>query len=388
MRYTLIILALAFSGKLYSQYSSYYLIDQNVRANINLNQNVDVSGHVSKTVTTIDYGALAQANAMQEANRLSAQKLAIERQQYASEVARQNAILHANQAMEIAADPFKADTYGTARSFKLSASDPGFESLIYSGFISYYEYYTSPHTSLFQNVGAGRFENLSLDGITTEIIITPSSYNNIGWPQLRHEEVIDYVKRIRLLMDEWNTSQKPNKKMYPNKEQLNYELLQWNEMCDSIDNFGFVLDSRDRNVANDERVGTKILGADGDSVFVHKTDSEKRTVYGHPGFRHTLIWEDDYNICITDNYISYHNGITSTVKVRYKADKSSNITFEDLEGRRFYLIRFVDRHVAGRRISSPVYAKPPQGPKRRNYKDFESWRKAQDRYEKTRNRIR
>ena len=87
MRYTLIILALAFSGKLYSQYSSYYLIDQNVRANINLNQNVDVSGHVSKTVTTIDYGALAQANAMQEANRLSAQKLAIERQQYASEVA-------------------------------------------------------------------------------------------------------------------------------------------------------------------------------------------------------------------------------------------------------------------------------------------------------------
>ena len=43
------------------------------------------------------------------------------------------------------------------------------------------------------------------------------------------------------------------------------------------------------------------------------------------GFRSTLIWEDDYEICITDNYESSYNGITSTAKVRYKADKSSNM---------------------------------------------------------------
>ena len=155
-------------------------------------------------------------------------------------------------------------------------------------------------------------------------------------------------------------------------------------MCDSLDNFGAILDPKDWNASYDTSINTKVPGVDGDSIFVHKTSSQKRTVYGHPGFRHTLIWEDDYNICITDNYISLYDGTISTVKVRYKADKSSNLTFEDLEGRRFYLIRFVDRHIAGRFISSPEYAKPPQGPKRRNYKDFESWRKAQDRYNNAR----
>jgi len=388
MRYTLILLALAFSGKSYSQYSGYYMIDknvntnvnQNINANVNLNQNVDVSGHVSKTITTIDYGALAQANAMKEANRLSAQKLAIDRQQYADEVARENAILFANQALEIAADPFKADLYGTTKSFTVSASEPGWEGLMNAGFVSYIEYYTLPHGSLFQNVGVGRFENISIDGITTEILLSNSEYNNKGWPQLRHEEAIVYYKRIRLLMDEWKSSQKPKKKEYPSKEQYEYELLRWNEMCDSLDNLGFVIDPRDGNILDDERVGTKILGADGDSIFLHKTESQKRTVYGHPGFRHTDIWEDDYNICITDNYISYHQGITSRVKVRYKADKSSNITFEDLEGRRFYLLRFVDRHVAGRRISSPEYASPPTPPNRKDFIDFQAWEKAIARY--------
>jgi len=372
MRYTLIILALAFSGKLYSQYSSYYL-----------NQNVVVSGHVSKTITTIDYGALAQANAMREANRLSAQRLAIERQQYASEVARQNAILHANQAIEIAADPFKADTYGSRSSFKVSSSDPGWEGIVRQGLVGYTESWTIPHTSLFQNVGEGRFENVSTEGIITEIFITPPSYNYRGLPLLSAKEYRLYIKRIRKLATEYKSSQKPNKKLYPNKEQLKDELFQWNQMCDSLDNFGPIIDPKDFNARVDTSIGTKIFFF-GDSIFVHKTESQKRFVYGHPGFRHTLIWEDDYNICITDNYISYHDGITSTVKVNYKADKSSNITFEDLEGRRFYLIRFVDRHIAGRFISSPEYASPPTPPKRKKFKNFESWRKAQDRYNNAR----
>ncbi len=66
----------------YSQYSDYYKLD----ANVNVNQNVDVSGsvEVNKTVKTIDYGALAQANAMREKNKLSRMKFQNEKEKEAS----------------------------------------------------------------------------------------------------------------------------------------------------------------------------------------------------------------------------------------------------------------------------------------------------------------
>lgn len=384
MQKTFTFLFILFSLNAFSQYSDYYIVDQNVNANVNINknvnvnQNVDVSGHVRKTVTTIDYGALAQANAMSEANRLAAQKIAIEQQQYSNQLAREKAILYSNQALEIAADPFKADTYGTRSSFSVSYSDPGFENIVNLGFMSFVESYTVPHTSLFQNVGAGRFTNSSENGITTEIITELSRYNNKGWPLLTNEAWLKYSNRIFELNREYQFSEKPIKKNYPNKEQFEFEVQRWNQMCDSLDNWGYFKNPKE--FSEGIIVGTKLLQGDGDSIYVHKIEVVKRTVYGNPGFRHTLVWEDDYNICITDNYHSYYRGIESHVKVRYKADKSSNIGFEDLEGRRFYLIRLVDRHVAGRSISSPVYATPRAYPKRKNYKDFESWSKAMSRF--------
>ena len=77
MRMFIILLLIPFLS--FCQYSGYYTIDQNVdlNANVNVNKNVNVSGYVNKTITSIDYGALASANAQKEANRINQEKLKI-----------------------------------------------------------------------------------------------------------------------------------------------------------------------------------------------------------------------------------------------------------------------------------------------------------------------
>jgi len=81
----------------------------------------------------------------------------------------------------------------------------------------------------------------------------------------------------------------------------------------------------------------------------HKKDIKRANVGGNNGFRGTLIWEDKYEKCITDNYASYvnRNGETYifSAKVRYKGDVDE-VTFEQLEGRRYYFRRLVDRMIS------------------------------------------
>ena len=101
----LILLCLPMIG--FGQWSNYY----NVNANIN--KNVNVSGTVRNTITTIDYGALAIANAQRETNRLTNKKIALEQTKYRDEKARNEAILNTERAIEIATDPIKAWNYGT-----------------------------------------------------------------------------------------------------------------------------------------------------------------------------------------------------------------------------------------------------------------------------------
>ena len=93
-----------------SQYSNYYNVDvnSNINANINQNVDVDVSGNVNvnKTITSIDYGALAQANAQYERNRL-------DRLKYENEEQRR-------MALEIAEDPSKAFDYSELGSYRFT----------------------------------------------------------------------------------------------------------------------------------------------------------------------------------------------------------------------------------------------------------------------------
>ena len=358
-------------------YSGYY------RANVDVdvNQKVDVSGNVNvnKTITSIDYGALANANAQRERNRIEQQRLEIEQAKYRNELEKQNALLYSKQAMEIAADPIKAHDYGQYYSLYKSWSPNGNKSLRYFGFLSYTEYVTVPHNSLFITNGNRRFENVSPDGITTEIIMNEPQYNYLQYPVVSLKEFNKMNERRKVLFDIYKNSKRPIRRDFKNNpEEYRKALSRHKTLCDSVDFITGAIPNFKEAVKMPELIEKKkFLGPDGDSVYLHKKEYVKRNVCGFDGYRGTMIWEDDFEKCITDNYTAYFNGITLTIKVRYKADKGSNITFEDLEGRRYYLLEFVEKHIRTRGISNPVFSQLDKTrPLRRDFKSPEDYDKA------------
>lgn len=155
--------------KLTAQYSNYYTVDLNADINANINKNINVSGNINKTITTIDYGALASANAQNERNRISSM-------QFQNELLKQ-------QAIDIANDPFNAFKYSEVLVEKIDKSvantlkiEKGEARVMYL------------HPTLFTQVqgteGWLTFQNRSSDGITTEIIISAPMgkefYSQIG----------------------------------------------------------------------------------------------------------------------------------------------------------------------------------------------------------------
>jgi hypothetical protein len=246
----------------------------NQKVNANINQNLNVSGTIfeNKTITSIDYGALSLANAQREAIRLENAKYADEQQKHIS--------------LEVASNPVKAYDYGYANNFSLK----GKEAKSF-GFKHFSVSYVIPNNTLFVPAGAGRFENVSIDGITTEIIINGPAYNT-------NKTVMDIEKFAKM---------------------------------------------------DSTKVGQLNKGADGNEIFVHKKDLNRATVFGIKGFKSTLIWEDEYQNTITDNYNAYNpsegNGIFYSVKVRTYGNKSE-VNFEKLEGRRFYLRQLIEKVIS------------------------------------------
>ena len=238
------------------QYSNYY----------NVNNNVKVSGTVNHKVTTIDYGALANAEAIKEQNRLS-------NLQYANEKEKQ-------EVLSIAQDPSKAYDYGIDNNWKVSSTQKkewGWKKPLK------FMYHKIPHKSLFINPGGGwSYENISKDGITSQIIIYP---------------------------------------IYDIKPNTNTDFEEIFKYPDLIE-------------------GSKYLqqGAK-DSSYLQKKDIDRAKIGGVDGFYGTIIWEDKYEKGITENYatigsINGENYIISA-KVRYKGD-TDEVSFEQLEGRRYY----------------------------------------------------
>lgn len=270
MKKLALLLLLGANASAYAQYQySKYYIDQNINQNVNLNgqvnQNVNITTNENKTIRTIDYGALAMANAAAEKNRL-------ERMQYAD--AKLEKI-----SLEIAADPAKAFEYGSDQVFKMKGDQAAMSKLS-----SCDVQYKAPHELLFHNSGNGRFENMSGDGISTEIIMYSPNYNFYG-------DTVDIEKIAKL----------------------------------------------EGVVVGEVFPGTK--------NFIHKKDIARATVYGLRGFKSSLIWEDEYEYVITDNYVAFDpaikNGVAYCITVRTHANKT-DASFEQLEGRRYYFRRLVD----------------------------------------------
>jgi len=270
---TLIAVIVAVCTTAQAQYSTYYNVDVNKKVNVNQNVNVSGSVYEHKTITTIDYGALQLANAQQEANRLEKIKYADEQQRRIS--------------LEVASNPVKAYDYGYQKKFDRSGKDAK-----PSGFKNYTMSYRIPHNSLFVQAGAGRFENVSIEGITTEIIFYSPRYN-------KEKVEIDVEK---------------------NSKMDNVIVGQLNP-----------------------------VGMNGEDVFIHKKDINRATVFGVKGFKSTMIWEDEYQYTITDNFSSYDtskkNGVFYFVKVRTYGSKNE-VTFEELEGRRYYLRQLIEKIIS------------------------------------------
>lgn len=268
------------------QYSTYYL-NANVNSNVNANINHNVSGVVyeNKTITTIDYGSLALANAQKEKNKIEASKINDEKERQI--------------AFEIAENPIKSYDYGYPNTFNVEKKDAK-----NFGFKSFSMSYVIPNKLLFTQAGAGRFENVSADGIVTEIIINAPFYN-------KEKKEIDLEK-------DWGLDS-----LQVGKE---------TEMLDS----------------NNKK----------SMIFVHKKDFNRATVYGIKGYKSTLIWEDKFENGITDNYVSYNdskgNGYMNFVKVRTYADKD-NVSFEQLEGRRYYFTRLIEKIISTAVIYNEKY---------------------------------
>lgn len=279
----LLLLSFGLKAQSYSTFYGNYDVNVNSNSNVNINKKVDVSGdvNVNKTVTSIDYGALAQANALQEQNRLAAMQFANEQQRIA--------------LTQIAQDPSKAFDFGTDNKWlvpKNTRLEAGWSKKVK------YFYHKVPHNSLFIRSGSTgyTYENLSSEGVKTQIIIF-----------MPYESQV-----LKAANPNWSTDV---------ESAMKYEGV----------NVGAL----------------NPIGPNGGEAFVHAVDTKKANVGGLDGFRGTLIWEDDYEKCITDNYVAigvakdgkmYQYGI----KVRYKGDKDA-VNFEQLEGRRFYFKGLIDK---------------------------------------------
>lgn len=284
MKRTSFILLLAItSNTLIAQVDMY---DITTHENINVNKNVKQSIHVggaiyeNKTITTIDYGALAEANA-------NMQRLQFERQQYADEKQRRI-------ALEMATNPIKAYEYGQNggcfTTTGKAAEQYGFKKFSFTHRI--------PHKDFFYPAGNGRLENISPDGIVTEIIIYFPIYNVYDLPNMR-----------------------PNPSKFLN------------------------------NIT--ENAST--IGPDSIPIYVYKRSVTKSTVFGVEGYKMSLIWENEFQYCITDNYEAFDdniwNGISYYVKVRTYGTKADT-TFEKLEGRRYYLRPLIEKVISTAHLDS------------------------------------
>ena len=286
------------NGFAYSQYSSYYNVKANVKVNANVNHNVSGNIYEYKTITTIDYGALKLANAQNEKNRLEQQKFADERQRQI--------------AIEISNDPLKAYDYGNW--FTISSKDKIWkqnkawkESLKdvkeSTGLKEFRVDYLVPNSQIFTMLNIYQLQNVSSEGVKTDVFFYLPMYN-------KDNVKVDYEAGFEKVI------------------------------------IGEVEQSDDQN---------KIR-----KVFLHKKELNRATVYGTKGYRETYAWEDKFEVGLTDNYTYNYenlgNGLSVNVKVRYYGNKSE-IDFEMLEGRRYYLKALIEKLVSTAKVSDLEFSK-------------------------------
>tara|TARA_B100001059_G_C17780903_1_gene554105 strand:+ start:151 stop:1017 length:867 start_codon:yes stop_codon:yes gene_type:complete len=275
----LILFIILSSVTLNAQYSNYYSVNKNVRVSGNIN----ISSNENKTIRTIDYAALARANALVEKNRLERMKFIDEQSE--------------KKEYEIAEDPSKAYDYGKWVYYKYSRKERKDRGL---------KKYNQIKDRIVTNnqlidLSNGIFNNLSKNFITSEFI-------NFG-----------IFNALTYFPDYRNVS-----------DLESFVILNMN-----IPEGGKLIK------ADDWR--SEVW--DGDEVYVHKTEISRTKVRGHNGFKGSIFYETKYEKGILEYYASISDGVLSLFKANFKGD-SNEVSFEDIEGRRFYFRTLAQKAIA------------------------------------------
>ena len=301
----LVLLCLPMIG--FGQYSDYY-IKKDVNVSGTIDHNVNISGEVivTQNIKTIDYGQLALAEAEAEKNRLEKLKYADQKDRLIS--------------LEIASNPIKAYDFGETKIWSAhsrsrlldaaienrglltvlgpnqngKATDWGFKKLSFK--------WKKPHSSLMNDLGNWKYQNISEKNITT---------------------TLEFMAPFHL-----EGLKKKERKKYKGS---------W---MHKIISKGAEEYAKKRNLKEGELMN---LG------FLHKKDINKAQVCGNSGYLSTIIYEDDYEYGIHDTYYAVNDGIVFRVVVKYTGDKD-NVNFESLEGRRYYLKRLFSQIISTARL--------------------------------------
>ena len=278
-------LAILFTGVSFAQSYSTYYGTYNVNSNVTIDKNVNVK--TESTIHTIDYGALAKANAMEEANRLK-------REQYRDERTKQIGI-------DIANNPVNAHTYGYPRlhlTLRDWAKNRGIRP-------KYGVFFIAPNAAIFESLKYNQFRNTSSSGIVTEFAI-----------ELPYKFL--YINTVPKVKELWS------------EEQLEYFKL------------------RETNPREAAMPSFMEEGVSYTWGHLHAKELYTANIYGSEGFRGTLKIEDEFNLLIEDTYVvALKDGLWGSVKiiVKYKADKRSS-SFEEIEGRRYYLQPLIEKTIS------------------------------------------
>jgi hypothetical protein len=269
----------------YSQYSNYYLVD--------VKQDIKVEGEitVNKKIETIDYGALALAEAQNEKN-------ALENKIYADNNQKRNAI-------EIANNPLKAFDYGEDILWEVDANysevGSGARKIAKSyGFNYFYAKHKRPNSALYALYNGGwSYINESNNGVTTILSLSVPEHT------LTMTETLDLKKKERQAKIEY-----------------------WNKLWGNTEHY--------LKNGLDLTLGIKNEGTK-DEYYLHKVEIKRANVAGSEGFVLTKCKETNYERIIEDFYISLtSDGFYKSSHVKYKGDREI-IDFKELESRKAYL---------------------------------------------------
>ena len=268
---------------------------------------VNTTTNVTTTIRTIDYGGLAEANAIKEQNRIALLKMENEQnRKIAIEIAK-----YPELAFKYSSEKrFNKSHYmGDPKKYKKTGKEKFKPERLISGFQQFSIRFARPHSSFFSfnksaidvscSTGWG-WLNIDSSGVNTAISINipikPSGLDT------------DYLKNC--YNDEFKDLEGMLKTYYGQEGKF-------------FEGFG----------------------------FIHKKELNRAVVYGIKGFKLTTAIEDDYEYILKDEYYAVKDKVIYQSHVVYKGDKDE-VTFEDLEGRRYYFKTLAAKIIADAQFST------------------------------------